>query len=69
MKKWKTVCSASTKEELQKMINSYYFSTAYVIGDSEDGKHFPVIDTTNFRVVRHVARYNRKRWQYGSYDT
>lgn len=67
MMRWKTICSASSIEELQKLINSYYSSMDYVIGGDESNKDWPVIDTKTYRKMRQRVRYHRKKWKFGYY--
>lgn len=66
MAKWHTICSCGSKQDLEEMINSYYFSDSYVIGEEIDKNHFDVINTKTMRKAQ-TARFYRKRWQYGYY--
>lgn len=66
MAKWHTICSCGSAQDLEKMINSYYCSEGYVLGDEINNNHFEVINTKTMRKAR-TARYYRKHWQYGYY--
>ena len=64
---WKTICSAPSAQDIEKMINEYYYSKSYVLGDEIDDNHFTVISTKTLRKDSNIVRYYRKRWQYGYY--
>lgn len=56
----KLICSAGKKEDLQEMINKYYFSTNYII--KENGE---VYNTKNDKVLDGVKVENKKgRWRF-----
>lgn len=64
---WKTICSASSAQDIEKMINAYHCSNGYALGDEINDNHFTVIDTKTFRKDANIVRFYRKRWQYGYY--
>lgn len=56
----KIICSAGSKEDLQEMINKYYFSTNYII--KENGE---VYNTKKDKVLDGVKVENKKeRWRF-----
>ena len=61
--KWHTVMSCGSKEELEKMINQYYFSSEYKI--LEDGT---VQNEKTGKIMSLKARNFKGRWQYGQYE-
>ena len=58
--KGKVVLSTGSREDLQKMINEYFYSTSYVILD----------DMTVYNTVKqatlenYIVRENKSRWQF-----
>ena len=65
---WKTICSANSAQDIENMINSYYCSEGYILGDEINDTHFSVINTKTFRKDKNIVRFFRKRWQYGNYN-
>lgn len=60
MKKYSLVCSAVTKEDLEKMINQYFYSKNYVITDDN-----MVYNTLKDEVLDSYAVVNKKgRWRF-----
>lgn len=60
MAKSKLICTASTKEELQNLINEFYYSTRWII--KEDNK---LINTkTNKTIDNSVVRLYRNKWRF-----
>lgn len=56
----KLICSTGNKEDLQKMINEYYFSSNYII--KENGE---VYNTKKDKVLDGVRVENKKgRWRF-----
>jgi len=64
--KWHTICSCGTKDELEKMINDYYYTDTYIIGDEFEQNKYRVINTKTNKELNMVRLYNG-RWQYGKY--
>ena len=55
----KLICSASTKEELEKMINAYYYSKNYIITDD-----MKVYNTKTEKYIDNIVRVSRGRWRF-----
>lgn len=55
------ICSAPTKEELEKMINEFYFSKNYII--TEDNRVYNTKKKTYLDDDMTVTYY-RKRWKF-----
>lgn len=54
------IASAGTKEDLEKMINKYYFSTNYMITENNE-----VFNTKKDKVLDGVKVENKKgRWRF-----
>ncbi len=54
------IASATTKEELEKMINEYYFSNNYII--TEDNKIYNMKKEIYLESVQ--VTFNRSRWRF-----
>ena len=55
------IASAGTKEDLEKMINEYYFSTNYIITENND------VYNTKKEAERIVEQWNESYKQNGTY--
>lgn len=55
----KLVCSAGSKEDLQKMINEYYYSENYIITD--EGK---IYNTKTDKTLDGKVVFKKNRWRF-----
>lgn len=55
----KLICSASTKEELEKMINAYYYSKNYIITDD-----MKIYNTKTEKYIDNIVCVSRGRWRF-----
>lgn len=55
----KLICSASSKSELEKMINAYYYSTNWIITDD-----MKVYNTKTEKYSDNMVTIKRNRWRF-----
>ena len=66
--KFRVLGTAPSREQIVRLVNEYYCSRHYIMGEETSENHYKIVNELTYRHTNTCIRYYRKRWQFGSYE-